>query len=105
MTSSVVTRAAGAMYSKPALSPDGATVYFGSLNKWIYAHNAANGTERWSCETGGQVRASPILFADGATMYVGALDTPNAAPVGKGVCPRRRDRKREVGVRDRCIQL
>ena len=36
------------VYSRPVLSQDGSTVYFGSLDNKLYALHTANGTLQWS---------------------------------------------------------
>ncbi|MCC9710336.1 PQQ-binding-like beta-propeller repeat protein [Streptomyces sp. MNU76] len=58
------------VYSSPAVV-DG-TVYIGSLDKKVYALDAATGTPRWTHTTGGVVLSSPAVV-DG-TVYIGSLD-------------------------------
>ena len=63
-----------AVYSSPALSADGSTVYVGSADAKVYALNALTGSVTWSYTTGGGVSSSPALSADGSTVYVGSQD-------------------------------
>jgi outer membrane protein assembly factor BamB len=69
------------IYGSPALSQDGATVYFGVFdnvsgldeNK-VYAITAATATPLWESPVlGGPVSASPTIGQDG-TIYIGAYD-------------------------------
>ena len=64
-------RTGGEVFSSPALSPDGSTVYFGSTDYNIYALDLS-GDELWTFETGDQVISSPTLAGD--TLYAGSLD-------------------------------
>jgi eukaryotic-like serine/threonine-protein kinase len=64
----------GYVYSSPAVSPDGATIFVGSLDNKVYALNAATGAQRWAFETGGVVRSSPAVSRDGASVFVGSND-------------------------------
>ena len=57
--------------STPALADDG-SIFFGSQDGKVYGLNA-DGTERWSYETGDRVRSSPAIAEDG-TVYVASLD-------------------------------
>lgn len=60
--------------SSPALSPDGATVYFAGYDGKLHAVNTADGTGRWSYTLGTEVRASsPAVDANGV-VYVGCYD-------------------------------
>jgi hypothetical protein len=61
----------GAVYSSPALGPDG-TVYVGSYDGKLYAVTA-EGQLKWSFPTGGRIYSSPALGPDG-TVYVGLDD-------------------------------
>ena len=60
----------GYMYSSPAIAYD--IVYFGSVDGYIFAVNAYNGSIIWAYRTGGFLFASPAI-ADG-TLYVGSYD-------------------------------
>ena len=59
------------VYSSPAIASDG-TIYFGSVDKKVYALNP-DGTEKWNFATGGFVRSSPAIGTDG-TVYFGSND-------------------------------
>lgn len=60
--------------SSPALSPDGATVYFAGYDGVLHAVNAATGQARWTYRLGGEVRASsPAVDANGV-IYIGCYD-------------------------------
>jgi outer membrane protein assembly factor BamB len=61
----------GAVDSSPAIGADG-TVYFGSLDGYIYAVTA-DGHLRWRYRTGGGVYSSPAIGPD-CTLYVGSND-------------------------------
>jgi outer membrane protein assembly factor BamB len=62
------------VWSSPAVSADGSTVYVGSGDDKVYALNALTGYVRWSYTTGGSVHSSPAVSADRSTVYVGSLD-------------------------------
>jgi len=49
------------------------TIYFGSLDKSLYALDPASGTARWRFPTAGGVLSAPALGA-GDTVYFGSLD-------------------------------
>ncbi len=60
--------------SSPALSPDGATVYFAGYDGKLHAVRTADGTARWTFTLGKEVRASsPAVDANGV-IYVGCYD-------------------------------
>lgn len=60
--------------SSPALSPDGATVYFAGYDGVLHAVDTATGAARWTFKLGDQVRASsPAVDAHG-TVYIGCYD-------------------------------
>ena len=66
----------GGVFSSPALSSDGATVFVGSNDYKLYAICATSGTQKWALHvkravTGGKVHSSPALSSDGATVFVG----------------------------------
>ena len=61
----------GAVYSSPAVGPDG-VIYVGSLDNSLYAVNP-NGTLRWSYPTGDGIRSSPAMTTDGS-VCVGSYD-------------------------------
>jgi serine/threonine-protein kinase len=54
----------GWVLSSPALSPDGSTVFVGSVDHSVYALSAADGSEKWSFATGN--RWSSVCCARGA---------------------------------------
>ena len=70
--------------SSPALSPDGATLYFGSSDEKVYALRTSTGEEQWTFTTGDNKNhylirdslhvaySSPVLSPDGATLYIGS---------------------------------
>eukprot|EP00947_MAST-08B_sp_MAST-8B-sp1_P002208 g2208.t1 len=62
------------VYSSPALSSDGATVFVGSDDRKLYAINTADGTKKWEFVTRDKVLSSPALSSDGATVFVGSRD-------------------------------
>ena len=64
----------GPMSSSPALSADGATVYFGSYDHRLHAVNTANGQQRWAYDLGDEVRASSPLVASDGSIYIGCYD-------------------------------
>ena len=60
--------------SSPALSADGATLYYGGYDKNLYALATANGALRWTAPLGDEVRASsPAVDANGV-IYIGCYD-------------------------------
>ena len=64
----------GSVQSSPAVSPDGATVFVGSHDDFLYAVDASTGGEKWRFETGSEVYSSPAVSPDGATVFVGSDD-------------------------------
>jgi outer membrane protein assembly factor BamB len=62
----------GSVFTSPALSSDGATVFVGSLDGKFYAICATSGTQKWVFRTGGAVISPPALSSDGATVFVGS---------------------------------
>jgi len=58
--------------SKPALSPDQQTLYFGSEDLHLYAINTANGKDKWDFYTPEGVVSAPAVSADGQAIFVGA---------------------------------
>jgi outer membrane protein assembly factor BamB len=62
----------GMRYSSAVLDANG-TLYVGSLDHWIYAFKALDGSLLWKYATGGEVYASPVIGADG-TLYLGSGD-------------------------------
>ncbi|MEW6157420.1 MAG: PQQ-binding-like beta-propeller repeat protein, partial [Verrucomicrobiota bacterium] len=61
-------RAAGTIFSDPAIALDG-TIYFGCDDDKLYALNP-NGTRKWTFDTGGPITASPAIGSKG-TVYIG----------------------------------
>lgn len=59
------------VYSSPAIGEDG-TLYFGSLDTYIYAVNP-DGTRKWRYRTDGKIYSSPAIGSDG-TIYIGSND-------------------------------
>jgi outer membrane protein assembly factor BamB/subtilisin family serine protease len=60
--------------SSPALSADGATLYYGGYDKQLYALATASGALRWTSPLGDEVRASsPAVDASGV-IYIGCYD-------------------------------
>ncbi|MBL9190377.1 MAG: S8 family serine peptidase [Opitutaceae bacterium] len=60
--------------SSPALSPDGATVYFAGYDGLLHAVNTTTGGVRWTYRLGAEVRASsPAVDANGV-VYIGCYD-------------------------------
>ncbi len=65
------TGATGMITSSPALSADGATVYFGGTDSRLHAVNTTDGTPRWTFPLGGAVNfSSPAVDANGI-IYIG----------------------------------
>ncbi len=59
------------VWTHPALSPDGSTVYYGADDGHLYATDTLSGTLKWeSPHTYGGVQSSPAVGSDG-TIYVG----------------------------------
>jgi alpha-amylase len=67
-----VFRTGGEVFSSAALSPDSATIYFGSTDYNVYALDIASGEVIWTFETGDQVVSSPALLE--WTLYIGSAD-------------------------------
>jgi outer membrane protein assembly factor BamB len=73
----------GDVYSSPAVSKNGTTIYVGSYDWKLYAIDAVTGAKKWEFETegdeysspaGSAVYSSPALSNDGTTIYVGSYD-------------------------------
>lgn len=47
------------VWSSPAVSDDGAMVFFGSVDKRIYAVHAESGEQAWAHTTTGRIKSSP----------------------------------------------
>ncbi len=60
----------GAITTKPAVSSNGSTIYFGSDDGYVYAVNS-NGTLLWQFDTGTAVKSSPALSNSGNYVYFG----------------------------------
>jgi outer membrane protein assembly factor BamB len=71
------------IHSSPAIGTDD-TIYFGSLDKNLYAINP-NGSKKWDFTTGGEIYSSPAIGSDG-TIYISSGDNnlyaihPNGTP-------------------------
>ncbi len=63
----------GVVYSAPAISADGKTLYVGSADKRMYAINSVTGELKWDFKTDDVVNSSPVIGADG-TIYFGSYD-------------------------------
>ena len=61
----------GKVWSEP--DEENGVVYFGSLDKWVYAVRLADGAEVWRFETGGAVAASPVIAKN--RVLVGSFDS------------------------------
>jgi outer membrane protein assembly factor BamB len=59
-------------YASPTIATDG-TVYYGLSNNKLYAVNP-DGTEKWSFQTGDEIRSTAAIGTDG-TIYVGSYDS------------------------------
>ena len=62
-------RGAG-IYSTPFIDKD--TIYFSSLDKCIYALDAAMGKEKWTFSTNGRIFASPVMME--GSLWCGSND-------------------------------
>ena len=61
--------------SSPAVSPDGKTVFIGSLYPaGVYAFGASAGNLLWAFPTSDQANVSPRLSADGSRLYFGSYN-------------------------------
>jgi len=63
----------GVIWTKPLLSPDGATVYVGDLAGHLHAVDTATGQRRWRVRLGGSVVSSPALGRYGE-IFLGCFD-------------------------------
>lgn len=63
-------RTGGGVVSSPAAA--GGTLYFGSNDQYLYAVDAASGTQRWKFRSRGRITSSPAV-ADGR-VYFGSYD-------------------------------
>ena len=57
----------------PAVGPDG-TVYFGSIDGYLYAIRASDGARKWRYDAGDEIRDSAPAVASNGTIYVGSVD-------------------------------
>lgn len=75
------------IWTTPALSADGNTLYFGANKGGVYAVNAIDGSKRWQFPIYGSVYASSLLDSSGLLFtgttieHVYATDTSNGEPV------------------------
>jgi outer membrane protein assembly factor BamB len=60
--------------SSPALSADGATVYFAAYDKKLHAVATATGAARWTYLLGDEVRASSPAVDSNGLIYIGCYD-------------------------------
>ena len=61
-------RTGGAVTASPVLSEDGLTLYVGSADRYFYAINTDDGTEKWRIKLGGPITTSATI--DGESIYV-----------------------------------
>jgi outer membrane protein assembly factor BamB len=61
----------GAVTTKPAVSSNGAHIYFGSDDGYVYAVNS-NGGQEWKFNTFSAVKSSPALSNSGNYLYFGS---------------------------------
>jgi outer membrane protein assembly factor BamB len=66
------TQVGEAITGAPAIASDG-TVYFGSIDRSVYAL-APDGTLKWSFATGGLIDTASPAIADDGTVYIGSND-------------------------------
>jgi len=59
------------IWSTPALSPDGSTLYFGANKGGVYAVNRDDGSLRWQYSIAGSIYSSPAVDATD-TLYTGS---------------------------------
>jgi outer membrane protein assembly factor BamB len=64
----------GAIIGSPALSPDGASIFFGNADNNLYAVHTADGKRKWVCVAGVGLDSSPAVSVDGATVFIGSYD-------------------------------
>ena len=76
------------IWTTPALSADGSTLYFGANKGGVYALNAANGSRKWQFPVYGSIYASSVLDNRGV-LYTGttiehvyAVDSARASCCG-----------------------
>jgi len=71
--------------SSPALSPDGKTLYVGSVDHYFYAINAQNGNVLWKVLLGGPVISSPSISINGNIYVVAStLSSVSYSATGTG---------------------
>jgi outer membrane protein assembly factor BamB len=58
------------IWTTPALSADGKTIYFGANKGGVYAVNTADGSKRWQLDVYGSIYASSVLDSRGV-LYTG----------------------------------
>ena len=63
------------MSSSPAISANGAYLYFGCYDYYVYKLNALDGTKLWRFPTGFTIHGSPVLSNDESALYVGGEDS------------------------------
>jgi outer membrane protein assembly factor BamB len=80
-------REVAGIWTTPALSPDGATIFFGANKGGVYAVKTADGSRRWQFPVYGSIYASSVLDTRGV-LYTGttvehlyALDSASGEPV------------------------
>ena len=80
----------GNVYASPALSSDGKTVFFGSLDSHVYAFDSETGKLLWAYDTKSEIESSPVVSKLDGTLYIGlvkdqliALNTLTGPLMGK----------------------
>ncbi len=63
----------GVIWTKPLLSPDGETVFIGTLSGGLHAVSAATGKRRWMTRLGGAIASSPTVGLFGE-LFFGCFD-------------------------------
>ncbi len=63
----------GVIWTKPLISPDGGTVYIGTLSGGLHAVEASSGLRRWMTRVGGAIASTPAWGQYGE-IFFGAFD-------------------------------
>eukprot|EP00045_Choanoeca_perplexa_P000865 m.16630 g.16630 ORF g.16630 m.16630 type:complete len:371 (+) comp10594_c0_seq1:81-1193(+) len=72
------------IYSAPALSSDGRTLYFTSTDSYAYALDAATGNQLWKFGTQGYVDSSIAIVGDGTVVFGSADGAVRGLDASKG---------------------